>query len=81
MSSGERKPYTYDEVAQHNTIASMWFVIRGEVYDMTKFLGEVSLNRLHLVLFVYFLSPSVQHPGGEEVLLWQAGEFFFYYIN
>lgn len=45
---------TLEEVKQHNTRNSVWFVIHNKVYDVTKFMDE--------------------HPGGEEVLLEQAGK-------
>lgn len=46
--------YTLEEIAQHNNKSSVWVLIHGNVYDVTKFLEE--------------------HPGGEEVLLEQAGQ-------
>jgi len=45
---------TREEVKQHNSRNSVWFVIHNKVYDVTKFMDE--------------------HPGGEEVLLEQAGK-------
>lgn len=45
---------TLEEVKQHTTRNSVWFVIHNKVYDVTKFMDE--------------------HPGGEEVLLEQAGK-------
>ncbi|XP_054856420.1 cytochrome b5 [Eublepharis macularius] len=45
--------FTLAEVAQRNTAREAWLVIRGRVYDVTRFVSE--------------------HPGGEEVLLEQAG--------
>ena len=45
---------TLEEVKNHNTRNSVWFVIHNKVYDVTKFMDE--------------------HPGGEEVLLEQAGK-------
>ncbi|RGB37148.1 cytochrome b5 [Rhizophagus diaphanus] len=47
------KEFTIDELAQHNTKASLYISIKGKVYDVTKFIDE--------------------HPGGEEVLLDEAG--------
>uniref|UniRef100_A0A8D0BTS3 Cytochrome b5 type B n=1 Tax=Salvator merianae TaxID=96440 RepID=A0A8D0BTS3_SALMN len=58
-SGPESKPtesgpfFTLAEVAKRNTDRETWLVIRGRVYDVTRFLAE--------------------HPGGEEVLLEQAG--------
>ncbi|THH16924.1 hypothetical protein EW146_g3791 [Bondarzewia mesenterica] len=34
------KVITYDELKQHTTKASMWLLIAGKVYDVTKFLDE-----------------------------------------
>ncbi|KAH0619732.1 hypothetical protein JD844_000676 [Phrynosoma platyrhinos] len=45
--------FTLAEVAKRSTKEETWLVIRGRVYDVTRFLDE--------------------HPGGEEVLLEQAG--------
>uniref|UniRef100_A0A6J0T622 Cytochrome b5 type B n=1 Tax=Pogona vitticeps TaxID=103695 RepID=A0A6J0T622_9SAUR len=45
--------FTLAEVEKRNTAKETWLIIRGHVYDVTRFLGE--------------------HPGGEEVLLEQAG--------
>lgn len=50
----QTKTVTLEEVKQHNTRNSVWFVIHNKVYDVTKFMDE--------------------HPGGEEVLLEQAGK-------
>ncbi len=40
--SGEDKVYTWEEVAQHNNSESLWMVIHDVVYDVTKFMEEVS---------------------------------------
>lgn len=45
---------TLEEVKQHKSRDSVWFVIHNKVYDVTKFMDE--------------------HPGGEEVMLEQAGK-------
>jgi L-lactate dehydrogenase (cytochrome) len=34
------KPFTYDEVKQHNSQASCWVILYGNVWDVTKFLPE-----------------------------------------
>lgn len=33
----ELKEYTMEEVRQHNSAASCWLVVRGQVYDVTSF--------------------------------------------
>ncbi|GBM16199.1 Cytochrome b5 [Araneus ventricosus] len=50
----ETKTFTLEEIAEHQDKNSVWVLIHGNVYDVTKFLEE--------------------HPGGEEVLLDQAGK-------
>lgn len=50
----ETKTFTLEEIAEHQDKKSVWILIHGNVYDVTKFLEE--------------------HPGGEEVLLDQAGK-------
>ena len=32
--------YTLEEIAKHNTEESLWLIINGKVYDVTKFLEE-----------------------------------------
>lgn len=32
--------YTKEEIYQHNTASSLWLLIKGEVYDVTKFMDE-----------------------------------------
>eukprot|EP01045_Picozoa_sp_COSAG04_P008559 COSAG04_NODE_476_length_13722_cov_16.614707_14_plen_238_part_00 len=34
---GELPTYSWSEVAQHNTLESLWVVVRGRVFDMTEF--------------------------------------------
>lgn len=34
--------YTLDEIQKHNTSKSTWIIIHNKVYDVTKFLEEVS---------------------------------------
>jgi cytochrome b involved in lipid metabolism len=34
------KTYTIEDVAQHNTIHNAWMVIKGKVYDVTKWIGK-----------------------------------------
>ena len=40
----ELKKYSWEEVAKHNTADSLWVVIHGDVYDITKFMKEVDHN-------------------------------------
>ena len=35
------KQFTWEEVQQHNNSSSLWIVIHGKVYDVTKFMEEV----------------------------------------
>mmetsp|Transcript_11003 Transcript_11003/g.36170 ORF Transcript_11003/g.36170 Transcript_11003/m.36170 type:complete len:128 (+) Transcript_11003:334-717(+) len=37
MTNGQ---YTIEEVERHNTEESAWIVVRGQVYDITEFVGE-----------------------------------------
>ena len=47
------KIITWDEVKKHKTKDSCWVVINNEVYDVTKFLDEVSpLWELNIVSFL-----------------------------
>lgn len=59
------------EVAEHKDKKSSWLIIHDQVYDVSKFLDEVSSrmggSRPQLMSLY-------QHPGGEEVLLEQAGK-------
>lgn len=78
------KKYTHAQVKEHNNENDVWLVINEKVYDVTKFLKEVSflfsflfislheivLCRNDHVLISFF---EFQHPGGEEVLIAAAG--------
>ena len=70
----EGKVFRLAEVKEHNIskgeAKSIWVVIHDKVYDITKFLDEVCSMSLR-----EFLSkkPSLQHPGGEEILIENAG--------
>lgn len=35
--------YTYAEIAKHNNRSDLWMAIEGNVYDITKFLDEVTI--------------------------------------
>lgn len=39
----EVKTYTLEEIAEHKNKKSVWLLIHGNVYDVTKFLEEVCL--------------------------------------
>ena len=42
MATPAGKTFTWDEVAQHNSVsAGVWVVIDGLVYDVTQFVDEV----------------------------------------
>lgn len=37
----EVKTYSLDQISEHNNKNSVWILIHGNVYDVTKFLEEV----------------------------------------
>ena len=39
---GEQKKYTWEEIKKHNHQRSLWIVVHNTVYDVTKFMEEVS---------------------------------------
>ena len=41
------KKFTLEEVKKHNTAASTWLIINNQVFDVTKFLDEVSKSRFN----------------------------------
>lgn len=43
-SVNERRKITLDEVSNHDTFNDCWIVLYDRVYDVTKFLNEVSWN-------------------------------------
>lgn len=53
--AGEVKKYTRAEVKQHNNSGSAWIILDDKVYDITKFLDEVSRNWLFSQDFFYKL--------------------------
>ena len=61
------------EVKEHNIskgeTKSIWVVIHDKVYDITQFLDEVC----SISVFSSSLKSSLQHPGGEEILIENAG--------
>ena len=43
--SGRELPkYSWEEVAKHNSAESLWIVVQDKIYDVTKFMEEVSFN-------------------------------------
>ena len=78
QEEGMLKQFTWEEVRQHNNSSSLWIVVNNKVYDVTKFMEEVhsfSMRKTHRMLpLAVTLISFLQHPGGEEVLLEQAGE-------
>ncbi|RCN35076.1 cytochrome b5 domain protein [Ancylostoma caninum] len=47
FSTGAMAPtLTRKEVSQHNTNKSAWFVVGNKVYDVTKFLDEISYREI-----------------------------------
>ena len=78
--STDTKVFSLEEVKKHvkgGSEKDVWIVIHDNVYDVTKFLDEVSnkLATCPLHIFVSFFNEcvSLQHPGGEEVLFDQSG--------
>ena len=68
----EGKVFRLEEVKEHNISKgenqSIWTVIHDKVYDITKFLDEVCF-----ISVISSLKSSLQHPGGEEILIENAG--------
>lgn len=44
MPEGAVKMYTLKEIGEHNSKESLWLLINNGVYDVSKFLEEVSCN-------------------------------------
>ncbi|CAG8602830.1 10127_t:CDS:2, partial [Dentiscutata heterogama] len=63
------KQFTLEELADHNSKKSLYISIKGKVYDVTKFIDEAGLEHLGFCIFNF----CSLHPGGEEVLLDEAG--------
>ena len=87
--ASEVKVLRLEEVKKHNigrgADKSVWTVIHDKVYDVTKFLDEVShknICRYHINSVATIWSQKSecdqdvisQHPGGEEILIENAGE-------
>ncbi|KAI1235650.1 hypothetical protein IHE44_0002535, partial [Lamprotornis superbus] len=74
---GPAPVFTLEEVAKRNSSREAWLVIHGRVYDVTRFLAEAVPGIVALT--VDRAQPTTDnratpgHPGGEEVLLEQAG--------
>ena len=51
--AAETKVYTLKEVEKHNTDNDVWMVIHDRVYDLTKFLNEVSSLYMHAAYFSF----------------------------
>jgi hypothetical protein len=45
--TAEAHPYTLETLKQHNTRDDLWLLINGKVYDVTKFMDEVSLATVY----------------------------------
>lgn len=73
----EVKKFTLAQVKEHTAEADLWFIIRDKVYNVTKFLQEVSTWVDKHPLTSYrneFIWLDFQHPGGDEVLKDVAGK-------
>lgn len=49
-SKKELPKYSWEEIAKHNSAESLWLVVHDKVYDVTKFMEEVSSR------YIYFFS-------------------------
>ena len=67
--------FTLEEVATHNSSDSLWIAIEGKVFDVTSFQADVRafIYEISLTLSL-FIMLVLQHPGGTEVLLDNAGK-------
>jgi len=64
--------FTYEQVAEHNTKDDLYMIIHNKVYNISKFVDEVSslFTTKCLIPRTFLIDAlSCQHPGGEEVLL------------
>jgi len=54
MSSGDKATvYRLEEVKKHRSAKSAWIIVHNKVYDVTKFLNEVSSTIAYLFIFIY----------------------------
>ena len=67
--------YSLDQVSWHDQDDDCWIVLYDYVYDVTKFIQEVS--SFFRPLLEAPIQPSVyaplQHPGGYDIMMEQAG--------
>lgn len=59
----EKKQYTYEEVAQHNTEKDCWCVVNGDVLDVTKFLDKHPGGKHAILLFAGKEARSDEQTG------------------
>lgn len=64
MTESSEKTYSLAEVAKHNSNQSSWIIIHNEIYDVTKFLNEVSkstYSKVMVRIHSFVLIPSIEH--------------------
>ena len=49
----ETKIFRLEEVKKHNSVKSSWVVIHNKVYDITKFLEDVSFIFTYMLNYVF----------------------------
>lgn len=54
----ETKVYTLEEVSKHKTGRDCWVVIHNKVYDVTKFLDEVTSHKYPYVIYHFLFQLS-----------------------
>lgn len=66
ISNTTTKVYTLAEIAEHKTTDSCWIVIHDKVYDVTKFLDEVSVFSIFLRYSCWYRQAGARFKGQNE---------------